>query len=265
MAQKSGKASKASAGTPKGSLRVQVKASEEKSQKRKRDESESDDDSESIDVSTNEESDNESESDHKDGSSESESEDERSDDSGNEGDEGSDSETDGSSNESEYSDDDNDEIPALPAKKKNKSDGSEAFSKAMNALLDSKLKAHDRKDPILARSKTQLKKLESEKLELKAKRQLLAEKKAKLTSNRVRNLLPTDDSLAREVLEKEKKYRKVAQRGVIKLFNAILSTQTETNKEVGALEGVGQSKKKELINEISTEKFLDLVQEAGKN
>ncbi|KAG7815999.1 hypothetical protein KL920_004924 [Ogataea angusta] len=169
------------------------------------------------------------------------------------------------SSHSDNADSDDEEIPTLPGKKKNKSDGSESFSKAINALLDSKLKAHNRKDPILARSKSQLKKLESEKLELKAKRQLLAEKKAKLTSNRVKNLLPTDDALARQTLEREKRYRKVAQRGVIKLFNAILATQTETSKEVESIKGVGQTKKKELVNEMSKEKFLDLVQEAGKS
>ncbi|KAG7877978.1 hypothetical protein KL905_004452 [Ogataea polymorpha] len=169
------------------------------------------------------------------------------------------------STQSDNDDSDDEEIPTLPGKKKNKSDGSESFSKAINALLDSKLKAHNRKDPILARSKSQLKKLESEKLELKAKRQLLAEKKAKLTSNRVKNLLPTDDSLARQTLEREKRYRKVAQRGVIKLFNAILATQTETSKEIDSIKGVGQTKKKELVNEMSKEKFLDLVQEAGKS
>ncbi|KAG7692862.1 hypothetical protein KL930_004208 [Ogataea haglerorum] len=166
--------------------------------------------------------------------------------------------------QSESANSDEEDIPTLPGKKKNKSDGSESFSKAISALLDSRLKAHDRKDPILARSKSQLKKLESEKLELKAKRQLLAEKKAKLTSNRVKNLLPTDDSLARQTLEREKRYRKVAQRGVIKLFNAILATQTETSKEIDSIKGVGQTKKRELVNGISKEKFLDLVQEAGK-
>ncbi|KAG7876616.1 hypothetical protein KL938_004228 [Ogataea parapolymorpha] len=167
--------------------------------------------------------------------------------------------------QSDNDDSDDEELPTLPGKKKNKSDDSESFSKAINALLDSKLKAHNRKDPILARSKSQLKKLESEKLELKAKRQLLAERKAKLTSNRVKNLLPTDDSLARQTLEREKRYRKVAQRGVIKLFNAILATQTETSKEIDSIKGVGQTKKKELVNEMSKEKFLDLVQEAGKS
>ncbi|GMF04242.1 unnamed protein product [Ambrosiozyma monospora] len=136
----------------------------------------------------------------------------------------------------------------------------------MNALLDSKLKAYNRKDPILARSKTQQKQLESDKLEQKAKRLILNEKKQKMKAARVENLLPSaddDSESARLIMERERKFKKVAQRGVIKLFNAVLSTQTQTAQEVSKAGFIGGTKKKELLNEISKEKFLDLVQEAG--
>jgi len=132
----------------------------------------------------------------------------------------------------------------------------------MNALLDTRLKAYDRKDPILARSKRELKKFEDDKLEQKAKRLLLAEKKKKLTANRVKDLLPTDETIARQVLQHERQLKKTAQRGVIKLFNAILMTQTSTEAELSNESGLGQTKKKELVNELSKEKFLSLVQNA---
>lgn len=155
---------------------------------------------------------------------------------------------------------------ALPKRKKAKTDdGSTDFSAAMNAILDSKLKAHDRSDPIMKRSRKQTKQLASDKLEAKAKRALTAERKAKLNRNRVKDLLPTDDSTARDVLMKEKKLRKVAQRGVIKLFNAILMTQTKTSQELNDSTLIGATKKEQLMNEISKEKFLDLVQAAGKH
>lgn len=69
----------------------------------------------------------------------------------------------------------------------------------------------------------------------------------------------------REILEKERKLRKIAQKGVVKLFNAILSTQVKTEKEINdSLGGVkNRSERKELITEVSKEKFFDLVKTAG--
>ncbi|CDK27271.1 unnamed protein product [Kuraishia capsulata CBS 1993] len=173
-----------------------------------------------------------------------------------------------SDSEEEFSDsdeDEDDEIPQLKKRKGNPDDGSEQFSTAVNALLGTHLKAYDRKDPILARSKSQIKKFETEKLELKARKALLAEKKQRLTKDRVRDLFPKDDASARFVIEREKRYKKTAQRGVIKLFNAVLATQTQTANVISKEKIIGDIKKDELITELSKEKFLDLIQEAGKN
>lgn len=147
-------------------------------------------------------------------------------------------------------------------KKKNTDDGKEQFATAFNAILGSKLKAYDRKDPILARNKTTLKKLESDKLENKAKRAILAEKKELHDKHRVKNLLPSEPEKVSAALEGERRLKKVAQRGVVKLFNAVLATQVRTDQEVGR-ENVGSTKKEELVNEISKLKFLDLVRAAG--
>lgn len=169
-----------------------------------------------------------------------------------------------SSDEKEDDEDADENLPRLKKRKVNDSADSESFSKAVNALLGTRLKAYDRKDPILARSKKQLKAAESEKLELKAKRLILAEKKQRLTASRNKNLLPTDDANARVIIEQEKKYKKIAQRGVIKLFNAILMTQTETTN-ASKEKIIGETKKTELMTELSKEKFLDLIQAAGKS
>lgn len=187
--------------------------------------------------------------------------------SGSEQDSGSGSESEEAEDEKEVeAEEDDDDIPAVQKKQKTSAKKeAEAFSNAMNALLDTRLKAYDRRDPILARSKKELKKFEDVKLEQKAKRLLLAEKKKKLTANRNKDLLPKNDATARQVLQHEKQLKKTAQRGVIKLFNAILMTQTSTESDMSHETGlVGQSKKKELVNEISKEKFLDLVQQVGK-
>lgn len=173
---------------------------------------------------------------------------------------------------SSSSDDDEDEDESnFPKLKKNKGksidDGSESFATALTSIVNSKLKSYDRKDPILVRNKTTLKKLESDKLELKAKKALLQEKKNFQDKYRIKNLLPIDNEQepgkVRELIQKEKDLKKVAQRGVVKLFNAVLSTQIKTNQELGKEVIRGQSKKEELMNDVSKEKFLDLIAAAG--
>lgn len=181
----------------------------------------------------------------------------------------SDDEDQKSSNDSESaeSDNDSDDDDSFPLRKKKKvaDTGNETFANAFNAIIGSKLKAYDRKDPILARNKRTLKKLESDKLEAKAKRLLAAEKKEGHDKQRVKDLLPSADEpeKVREVIEKERALKKVAQRGVVKLFNAVLATQVQTNQEMSQ-EKVGLAKKEELMNEISKSKFLDMVKAAGQ-
>jgi hypothetical protein len=169
-----------------------------------------------------------------------------------------------SAGEEEESDSERDEdVPRLKKRKKAADDGSSSFASAVNAILGSKLKAYDRKDPILARSKVTIKKAESEKLEAKARRELLAEKKIVYDKDRVRDLLPKEDSNARSILEHEKKMKKIAQRGVVRLFNVIMTTQSKTNAEVSQTKVLDGGKKEKLISEISKEKFFDLVKAAG--
>lgn len=172
----------------------------------------------------------------------------------------------GSDNPDAASEDDS-EDDSFPLKKKKKvaDTGSESFASAFNAIVGSKLKAYDRKDPILARNKRTMKKLESDRLEAKAKRLMSAEKKEGFDRQRIKRLLPSADEpeKVREVIDKERRLKKTAQKGVVKLFNAVLATQVKTNQEVG-LEKVGQTKKEELVGEISKARFLDLVKAAGQ-
>ncbi|AJV93104.1 Rrp15p [Saccharomyces cerevisiae YJM1400] len=176
--------------------------------------------------------------------------------------------------EEDDDDDDEEEDDDFPRKKKSKNskhdDGSTGFSAAVNAILSSHLKAYDRKDPIMARNKKVLKQSESEKLEYKAKKALLAEKKKLLGKARKTDIIPIASGEdrsenIRKVLEKETALRKIAQKGAVKLFNAILATQVKTEKEVSEnLSGIkNKEEKKELITEVSKEKFLDLVKAAA--
>ncbi|CAI4866116.1 CCT_1a_G0057550.mRNA.1.CDS.1 [Saccharomyces cerevisiae] len=176
--------------------------------------------------------------------------------------------------EDDDDDDEEEEDDDFPRKKKSKNskhdDGSTGFSAAVNAILSSHLKAYDRKDPIMARNKKVLKQSESEKLEYKAKKALLAEKKKLLGKARKTDIIPIASGEdrsenIRKILEKETALRKIAQKGAVKLFNAILATQVKTEKEVSEnLSGIkNKEEKKELITEVSKEKFLDLVKAAA--
>ncbi|CAI4859217.1 BDN_1c_G0056180.mRNA.1.CDS.1 [Saccharomyces cerevisiae] len=176
--------------------------------------------------------------------------------------------------DAEEDDDEEEEDDDFPRKKKSKNskhdDGSTGFSAAVNAILSSHLKAYDRKDPIMARNKKVLKQSESEKLEYKAKKAFLAEKKKLLGKARKTDIIPIASGEdrsenIRKVLEKETALRKIAQKGAVKLFNAILATQVKTEKEVSEnlSEIKNKEEKKELITEVSKEKFLDLVKAAA--
>lgn len=152
------------------------------------------------------------------------------------------------------------EVPVKKSKTVANTTTSDAFSSAVNALLDTHLKAHDRSTPILARSKHISKNLESEKLLQKAKRSILHEKKLRLTMNHQTNVLAEGN----ESLLKEKKLKKIAQRGTIKLFNAIAKAQT-VGQDPSAVSVRGVKAKKDIINELSKDVFLDMVQqEASK-
>ncbi|WPK26215.1 hypothetical protein PUMCH_003564 [Australozyma saopauloensis] len=174
---------------------------------------------------------------------------------------GNDVESGGLDSESEQESDD-DSFP-LRKQKKETDDGKETFANAFNAIIGSKLKAYDRKDPILARNKATQKKLESDKLEAKARRLIRMEKREEQDRFRVRNLLPSEPSEVRAALETERRMKKIAQKGVVKLFNAILATQVSTSQEL-AEDTTGMARHPELVNELTKLKFLDLVKAAGE-
>ncbi|KAL9538266.1 hypothetical protein MBANPS3_011065 [Mucor bainieri] len=137
---------------------------------------------------------------------------------------------------------------------------SEAFSDAMTKILASTLTGSDKRQPILARSKGLERKLEDEKLDYKARKIMSAEKKALKEKGRV---IPDFTTF-----EYEKRLRKVATRGVVKLFNAIRTQQkvtevavqnaSETRKTLSAIE------KAKNVSTMSKSSFLDLLKTGQK-
>ena len=147
------------------------------------------------------------------------------------------------------------------------------FATSMAKILGSKLSNSKRSDPVLARSQTALaasKEITELKLEVKAKQKIRAEKKEILEKGRIRDVLGLSDKsliTAEAVAQDEKRLKKTAQRGVIKLFNAVRAAQVkgEEAAQEARKEGVvGMKHREGRINEMSKQGFLELIASGGK-
>lgn len=157
-------------------------------------------------------------------------------------------------------------------KKTRKRNDPTAFATSMSKILGTKLTTSKRQDPVLSRSAAATaasKELAEQKLELKAKRKMHAEKREALDKGRVKDVLGlnTPDVSTAEIQETEKRLQKTAQRGVVKLFNAVRAAQVqgETARSEAKKEGViGISQRDERVSEMSKKGFLDLIATGGK-
>ena len=159
-----------------------------------------------------------------------------------------------------------------PDRKPRKRNDPTAFATSISRILDSKLTTSKRVDPVLSRSKeasNTTKDLAESRLEAKAKRKLREEKKALLDRSHVTDVLGLESTemLTGEVAEQERRLKKTAQRGVVKLFNAVRAAQVkgeEAAKEVRSAGTVGVDRRQERVNEMSKKGFLDLLVEGSK-
>ncbi|KZF20298.1 Rrp15p-domain-containing protein [Xylona heveae TC161] len=192
-----------------------------------------------------------------------------------EGDDESDAEEEGS--ESEASDASSDSESSRIQSKKRKRNDPEAFANSMTKILGSKLSTSKRADPVLARSRTAADaahELSNSRLEAKAKHKMREEKKAQLDRGRVKDVLGLESAPAEggevsvaETIELERRLKKTAQRGVVKLFNAVRAAQVkaeEIAKQMQKDGTVGVAKREEKVNEMSRKGFLDLIASGGK-
>ncbi|KAL2197726.1 Rrp15p-domain-containing protein [Corynascus similis CBS 632.67] len=168
-----------------------------------------------------------------------------------------------------------------------------AFATSISKMLSSKLPASRRADPIVARSASaaeQARQAVDSALEAKARRRLREQKRLAMEKGRVRDVLvasattrtlnvatgeieevPDDDNTegprtTAEILAAERRLRKVAQRGVVKLFNAVRAAQVKAAEAERAArrEGViGVKRKEEKVAEMSRKGFLDLIASGG--
>ncbi|PYI12178.1 DUF1665 domain protein [Aspergillus sclerotiicarbonarius CBS 121057] len=140
-----------------------------------------------------------------------------------------------------------------------------AFSTSIAKILSTKLPTSVRDDPVLSRSKEAAQKstdIAEEKLDRQARAKLRAEKKEELERGRIRDVMGLQRGQAGAVAEEEKRLRKIAQRGVVKLFNAVRAAQVrgeEAAKAERKKGTVGIGEREKAVNEVSKQGFLDLI------
>ena len=164
---------------------------------------------------------------------------------------------------------------------RNKRHDPEAFATSMSKILGSKLSASKRSDPVLARSINAAqasKEITDLALEKKARQKMREDKKAAMDKGRVKDVRgastafdsamgsgePTETVQA--IMEEEKRLRKTAQRGVVRMFNAVRAAQIKGEQAAReARQGglVGHGRREEKVNEMSKQGFLELISGGG--
>ncbi|EHK26161.1 uncharacterized protein TRIVIDRAFT_55554 [Trichoderma virens Gv29-8] len=173
-------------------------------------------------------------------------------------------------------DDDDMDLDVGAAKTKSKRNDPTAFATSLSKILSTKLSTSKRSDPVLSRSAAAH---EASKvavdlaLEAKARRKLKEQKRVALEKGRIKDILvaTVDESgepemTTSEILAIEKSLRKTAQRGVIRMFNAVRASQVQAAEAERAVrkEGViGHKTREEKVNEMSKKGFLDLIASGG--
>ncbi|EOO00236.1 putative duf1665 domain protein [Phaeoacremonium minimum UCRPA7] len=186
-----------------------------------------------------------------------------------------------------YSGDSDEDGEGGGARKKTKSKRNDptAFATSLSKILSTKLSSSRRADPVLARSAAAheaSRQIVDTALESKARRRLREQKRLAMEKGRVKDVLiatnstvdPTTGAVegvegaetTAQILETERRLRKVAQRGVVKLFNAVRAAQVKAAEaeRLARTDGVvGVDRKKEKVTEMSRKGFLDLIASGG--
>lgn len=165
------------------------------------------------------------------------------------------------------------ETSTTAARKVRKRNDPSAFATSISKILNTKLTTAKRSEPILSRSKdaeTANRELADSKLTEKARRQIVAERKAAQDKGRVRDVLGLNDANVSTAVTsaKEKELRRTAQKGVIKLFNAVRAAQVkgeQAEREAKESNVVGMGKREEQVKEMSKQGFLDMITGGNKD
>ncbi|KAI8322766.1 Rrp15p-domain-containing protein [Martensiomyces pterosporus] len=128
--------------------------------------------------------------------------------------------------------------------KKRAAADAEEFASVLTSILGQD--ARDEQAPIMAKDKTRENQIKEEVLNYRARKALVHEKRMLLSKDRV---VPTMENF-----DYERKLRKVATKGVIKLFNVVKAQQTELT-QINSTPSVRSEK----VADLSKTKFLDLL------
>lgn len=172
--------------------------------------------------------------------------------------------------------DDKSEDKSTQSRNSKKKDNS-AFAKSLSAILSTKLTSSKRSDPVLSRSleaQEASRALLDNALEAKARKQIRDQKRRAQEKGRVKDVLVATrnestgeiESSTADVMETERRLRKVAQRGVVKLFNAVRAAQVaavEAEKGVRKEGIIGMDRRGEKVNDMTKKGFLDLIASGG--
>ncbi|KAM7214764.1 Rrp15p domain containing protein [Rhypophila decipiens] len=184
-----------------------------------------------------------------------------------------------------------DDDPLARQDTKSKRNDPDAFATSITKMLSSKLPTSKRADPIVARSKESAaasRQVLDAALEAKARKRLREQKRLAMEKGRIRDvLMPTttktlnivtgeieetlDDGKEGEkttaqIIATERRLKKVAQRGVVYLFNLVRAAQVKAAEaqRVERQEGiVGSKRREEKVTEMSRQGFLDLIASGG--
>lgn len=182
------------------------------------------------------------------------------------------SDLDDDDDDDQQEDDSNGKAPARSKpKSKSKRADPDAFATSLSKILATKLSAARRADPVLVRSAEAQqagRRAADAALDAKARKKLRDQKRLALEKGRVRDVLAptTPGQTTAEILERERRLRKVAQRGVVQLFNAFRTAQAkaaEAERATRKAGVVGMDRKKEKVTEMSKKGFLDLIAAGG--
>jgi hypothetical protein len=152
-----------------------------------------------------------------------------------------------------------------PESGESQSEDGEGINHGISSANRTKLSQSARKDPLLTRSKEAVqvsKDIANERLEKRARAKLRADRKEDLERGRVKDVLGLTTGDAGQTAEEEKRLRRIAQKGVVKLFNAVRAAQVkgeEAAREARKEGTVGFANREEKVNELSKQGFLELI------
>lgn len=150
-------------------------------------------------------------------------------------------------------------------KTKSKRNDPAAFSTSISKILSTKLPSSKREDPVLSRSKSAAQTaaaVSETRLDRRAQARLRAERFAAYSRGRVTDVTGVERGVAGQVAEEEKVLRKIAQRGVVQLFNAFQAAHVRAEaarREERQKGTLGMGRREERAKEDGKAAFLAAI------